>query len=483
MSSVLSRCAPWCLLLGSCSSAVVAVGCASNGAGLPLAAAAQGSNRTNSNRTKTSLPGVSAPGPTLTSKIIRLSGPPAYVECTTAWHVEKPRWELGRGSGPELIPESLERARERQRTAAQEPLPFGSVPEFKDKVRPSADSVGSFVAVDGGWIVAVGSGEFGPFGVYWLAKGAAHPVRLDEYLFPSIDTVVEAKFGILGTTRCIPADDSTVFQVFESGASDQPWLLSPRAQLKGCVEDLSVGPGARSVLIAHGGLLTRIDQDSVQTVASWPDYLRAYQVLSIREGEYYLVFHEGSAARFTATSAEWYRSAACPRIEGANLVRTCECVRSSGSTPAVPRSASAEPTPTRSSARVVEPATAMPVQGLLDELAKQVMVAGSKPVGLALVGKFKTGQTLEKQVQLQPQKCYTIVASGFPSVTEINLQLVAVGPPSKLSPVLAADRGSTAVIGKKPGCYKWSSPLPAAAKVVAEVTAGAGIAAVQVYEK
>jgi hypothetical protein len=136
-------------------------------------------------------------------------------------------------------------------------------------------------------------------------------------------------------------------------------------------------------------------------------------------------------------------------------------------------------------AQVIDPAAATVVQPLINQLAKSFTVAGAKPVGSPLVGNFLTGQTLEGQVQLQPQKCYTIVATGLAPISELNVQLVATTLLANVTPVLAADSdtGPTAVIGKKPNCYRWPFPLPAAAKVVLQVVTGSGLAAVQVYEK
>ena len=137
------------------------------------------------------------------------------------------------------------------------------------------------------------------------------------------------------------------------------------------------------------------------------------------------------------------------------------------------------------SAQLIDPGAATMVQPIINELAKQYTVAGSKPLGAPLVGNFQAGQTLEGQVQLQPQKCYTVVATALPPVTELNVQFVVVTPIPNMTPVLAADSdtGPTAVIGKKPNCYKWPFPLAAPVKVVAQVVAGSGLAAVQVYEK
>jgi len=136
-------------------------------------------------------------------------------------------------------------------------------------------------------------------------------------------------------------------------------------------------------------------------------------------------------------------------------------------------------------ATALDPGAAAVVQPVMNELAKQHIVAGSKPLGSILAGNFQTGQTLEAQIQLQPNKCYSIVASSLPPVTELNLQLVAATPLPTLAPVLAADSetGPTAIIGKKPNCYKWAFPLPAAARVVIQVAAGSGLAGAQVYEK
>jgi hypothetical protein len=136
-------------------------------------------------------------------------------------------------------------------------------------------------------------------------------------------------------------------------------------------------------------------------------------------------------------------------------------------------------------AQPIDPAAASVVQPVINELARAHAVAGSKPLGSPLVGNFQTGQKLETTIQLQPQKCYTVVATALPPVTELNVQLVASTPIPNLNPVLAIDSetGSTAVIGKKPNCYKWAFPVPAPAKLVIEVVAGSGLAAAQVYEK
>lgn len=137
------------------------------------------------------------------------------------------------------------------------------------------------------------------------------------------------------------------------------------------------------------------------------------------------------------------------------------------------------------SAQPLDAAAASVVAPVMNGLAKSETVAGAKPVGAPLVANFQTGQTLEGQVQLQPNKCYTVVATALPPVTELNIQLLAATVIPNLNPVLAIDNdtGPSAVLGRKPNCYKWAFPLPAPAKVVIQVAAGSGLAAAQIYEK
>lgn len=133
----------------------------------------------------------------------------------------------------------------------------------------------------------------------------------------------------------------------------------------------------------------------------------------------------------------------------------------------------------------IDPAAASIVQPVLNELAKTHTVAGSKPLGSPMVASFQAGQSLEVAIQFQPQKCYSVVATSLPPVTELNVQILATTPLPNLAPVLAADgdTGPTAVVGKKPNCYKWAFPVPASVKIVLQVAAGSGLAAAQVYEK
>ncbi|MEI9951991.1 MAG: hypothetical protein WDO74_24150 [Pseudomonadota bacterium] len=153
-------------------------------------------------------------------------------------------------------------------------------------------------------------------------------------------------------------------------------------------------------------------------------------------------------------------------------------------------SASAPPTvpvpaPVPTTPAPIDPAVTAAVTPMLTQLAAAQTVAGSKPLGSALVGNVGGTLTLEQQIMLQPNKCYSVVAVGLPPVSELNVQFVAVTIVPGMAPILATDQdtGASATLGKKPNCYKWALPLPVAVKVVVSAAAGQGVAGAQVFEK
>lgn len=148
--------------------------------------------------------------------------------------------------------------------------------------------------------------------------------------------------------------------------------------------------------------------------------------------------------------------------------------------------ASTLPTQSGPVAQRLDASAAAAVQPILAGLVKDSVPAGAKPVGDALVGNFSQGQTLEMPIQLQPNKCYTVIATGLPPVTEVNVQLELTTVIPGMAPVLAVDQdaGATAVLGKKTACYRWTfGVIPAPGKVVVQVTRGSGLVAAQAYEK
>lgn len=146
----------------------------------------------------------------------------------------------------------------------------------------------------------------------------------------------------------------------------------------------------------------------------------------------------------------------------------------------VPTTPAPAPAPT-----APDPALVAAVQPMLTQLASTQTVAGSKPLGTAFVGNVGGAQTLEQQIMLQPNKCYSAVAVGMPPISELNVQFVAVTIIPGMAPILATDQdtGPSATLGKKPNCYKWALPLPVAVRVLVTAAGGQGVAAAQVFEK
>jgi hypothetical protein len=131
----------------------------------------------------------------------------------------------------------------------------------------------------------------------------------------------------------------------------------------------------------------------------------------------------------------------------------------------------------------VDPAAAAAATQLMGPLA-QASAPGAKPVGSAIAGQFQQGQSLEGQVQMQANKCYTVIGVGLPPIANLDIQLAPfVAMPGLPAAVLAQDQtvGPQAIIGEKAACYKSLFPMPM--KVIVTVSQGSGVAAVQVYEK
>jgi hypothetical protein len=132
----------------------------------------------------------------------------------------------------------------------------------------------------------------------------------------------------------------------------------------------------------------------------------------------------------------------------------------------------------------LDPAAAAAATQAINLVAPQ-SAPGAKPVGSAIAGQFQQGQSLEGQVQMQPNKCYTVIGVGLPPVQNLDIQLAPfVAMPGLPAMVLAADQtvGPNAVIGEKAACYK-SGPIAVPMKVIVTVSQGSGVAAAQVYEK
>ena len=91
---------------------------------------------------------------------------------------------------------------------------------------------------------------------------------------------------------------------------------------------------------------------------------------------------------------------------------------------AVPTASTPAPVPT--TPPPLDPAVAAAVTPMLTQLGASQTVAGSKPLGTAMIGNVGGAQVLEQQIMLQPNKCYSVVAAGMPPISELNVQFLAV---------------------------------------------------------
>jgi len=129
------------------------------------------------------------------------------------------------------------------------------------------------------------------------------------------------------------------------------------------------------------------------------------------------------------------------------------------------------------------PAAAMLAQPILQGLASTEM-PGMTADGAPVVASFQPGQTFEVPVQLQPNRCYGVIAVGLPMLSEVDVQLVTNQPPLPPTP-LAQDSttGPNAMLGAKGQCFKNPLPIGGPAKLVIKATAGQGVVMAQVFSK
>jgi hypothetical protein len=133
----------------------------------------------------------------------------------------------------------------------------------------------------------------------------------------------------------------------------------------------------------------------------------------------------------------------------------------------------------------IDLSAAQAATSLLVPLAGTKAMAGAKPSGAPVTAQFQQGQCLEVTVNMTPGKCYSVVASGLPTVQNLDLALVADALPGFPQVVAASDSsvGPTSVLGETPNCFKWALLVPGTMKLIVSVSAGQGLAAAQVFEK
>ncbi|MRG93548.1 hypothetical protein [Polyangium spumosum] len=146
-------------------------------------------------------------------------------------------------------------------------------------------------------------------------------------------------------------------------------------------------------------------------------------------------------------------------------------------------------TPAPGGAAAGAPATPIaPAAAQVATLALQGIAAseapGMQPDGAPFAAQFQEGQVLEQAINIEAGKCYTVIGSGV-GIQQLDIQLVlhaAPLPPQVLAQ--SSGQGATAVLGGKAnGCFKNPLPVGGPGKIIVKATAGAGLAAAQIYKK
>lgn len=114
----------------------------------------------------------------------------------------------------------------------------------------------------------------------------------------------------------------------------------------------------------------------------------------------------------------------------------------------------------------------------------QQQAPGMQREGQVAAANFQEGQVMEEPVNLQPGKCYTVLAVGA-GVAEVDISLQLTTPIPGMATALAQDTGSgqQAALGGGGNCYKWPWPMAGQAKYVIKATRGGGVVAAQLYTK
>ena len=135
-------------------------------------------------------------------------------------------------------------------------------------------------------------------------------------------------------------------------------------------------------------------------------------------------------------------------------------------------------------ALVIAPMAAAVVAPLLTQMGS-VEAPGAQPDGAPFAGQFAAGQTLEQVINIKGNGCYTIVGASV-GIQQLDIALV-VQPTPLMQPITVAQSTpsgpNTTVGGKATGCWRNPTPLAGTGKVIIRATAGAGLAAAQVFSK
>ena len=136
------------------------------------------------------------------------------------------------------------------------------------------------------------------------------------------------------------------------------------------------------------------------------------------------------------------------------------------------------------SATPIAPMAAAVVQPILVSMG-QNEAQGGQPDGQPFAGQFAAGQTLEQQINIKGNGCYTIVGASV-GIQQLDIALV-VQPTPMMQPITVAQSSTTGpnatLGGKATGCWRNPTPLAGTGKVIMRATSGQGLAAAQVFSK
>jgi hypothetical protein len=157
-------------------------------------------------------------------------------------------------------------------------------------------------------------------------------------------------------------------------------------------------------------------------------------------------------------------------------------------TTAPPPATTAPPTATQPAGPpplgAADPSVAALLQPAIVPLEKQFTPPYSKAIASPVGGMFQPNQYAEIDVMLKPNKCYTGMALGSPTLTKIEVSLVLVSPAGPHTLQNAQGMGPAPVVfGQHPNCFKNLSPVPVPAKFRMTAMQGFGPGMAKLYEK
>ena len=132
----------------------------------------------------------------------------------------------------------------------------------------------------------------------------------------------------------------------------------------------------------------------------------------------------------------------------------------------------------------IAPMAAAVIQPILVSMG-QNEAQGAQPDGSPFAGQFAAGQTLEQNINIKGNGCYTVVGASI-GIQQLDIQLV-VQPTPLMQPIVVAQSsgaGPNATLGgKATGCWRNPTPLAGTGKVILRATSGQGLAAAQVFSR